>query len=618
MRKLYFYALIFILFILQSCTFEPKGEEFVKVDSSGTPPDVHVNLNFATDTIYMRKEDAISFTYTLNGDKVNWAKFIINGRETEVQPNSNGTYRMPWVINDADAAIGIIPLELKIYTRSQTGSIADHIGAEGFLLSKKWTIVITDNIHLKSDIKKFEFVDGSLKIDWEMYKGVDFLSYKVYKYVDYSLNPLQLVATITSQQQNSFVDLTYHGEQSNYYILTNDNIRGASSLISGPLPAVTASNTISGDIQLKWIKPPFFKNLKGYRFSYRDPSGIMQQIGETTNSSVESYIVPSPIFGYNYEIYMSMIPLSDNYYIDAHLINFLSTKVTAAYGVSIPTYSFAQGGLAPISYLLNSTEGIIVFDHQSFTTIRKIKYNEGISQIDVSANNKYLLSLLSPPRNIYLEDLTDPAKSKKIDLSVTFPQMSQNASVSNVGTGVFANGKTAVLYDYVKESKMSEISIVNSGSSYPNKISPSGNFFYFDTYSDKDYTQHKEYFQYKDNQIYRLPANIQNGEVEIQSDYLPGNNEKLVRTLRNRVEVLDCNTWTIEKTWYFTIPNTQVYNLDLKSGKLVMRENDKLILFDVLNGTRQELITVGLSSNYQWSFFYNNGQLLWGEGKAFI
>jgi hypothetical protein len=80
---------------------------------------------------------------------------------------------------------------------------------------------------------------------------------------------------------------------------------------------------------------------------------------------------------------------------------------------------------------------------------------------------------------------------------------------------------------------------------------------------------------------------------------------------------LDCNTWKIEKTWLFTDQITEVYNLDMKSGKLFLRVANNLILVDVQNGTKEQLGTTG-DSYYlnKWTLFYNNGQILWGEGKG--
>ena len=611
MKKIYLYSLILVLLILQSCSYEPKGEEFIKLDPKGVLPDVKYNLNFATDTIYIQRSDKITFSYTANGDKVNWAKFIINGKETVEQTGSDGSILLSWVINDADFAKGTFPLEMKLFTRSQTGSIADKTGAEGFLLSKTWTIVVKDSYHLGSNIRKVECIDGTVKIDWDIYKGVDFMGYKIYKDMP-GVWPvsIRLIASINSQDQTSCVDNTYNGERSNYYVVVNEKFQGSSQQIIGPLPVVTASNTISGDILLKWIKPPFYKNLKGYRITFRDYSNNLQQVADINNAETESLIIPTPLFGYNYEFNLTLVPLTDNYLDESKSLMFLTSKVRASYGITSPIYRIALVGLAPVSYLLYESQGISIYDHQNFTITRQIKYPEMINQFDVSANNKYLVSVTTSPKKVYFEDLTNPANNKKFDFYTTFPQLGFCASVSDIGTGVFFNGQSIVLYDYINETKLAETNFIYYGE-FPNKISPSGNFIYLETYSSS------EFFQYKNNQLFHLPANIPAGALWINYvDFLPGINEKMVRVYNNTIQVIDCNTWTVEKQWTNTSWVTEVYNLDLKSGKLFLRETNKLELFDVMTGTKELLaITTNSSDMNKSTLIYNNGQVLWGQGK---
>jgi len=607
MNKIFFHSLTFLFIILYGCNFEPNGEHFEELDSTGKLPEIEVDLNFATDTIYINKSEWLYFSYKLNGDQVNWAQFTIAGKETSQFEDKNGGVELRWYFEGKET--GTYPMEMKIFTKSQTGSIADKIGGEGFLMSHTWTVVVKDFYEMGSKINKVEFVDGSLKIDWEMFKGMDFKSYKVYKDMDYLLNSRILVATINSQEQTSFIDKTYHGERSNYYIVTNDDFYGSSQFITGPLPELSASNTPNGDILLKWNKPPFYKNLKGYRISFRDEKGEMQQLTEINNTATESWIISSPRFAYTYELYLIMLPLTDNFYDEWNLNQFLSTKTKADYGVPSPKFVNAIGGLAPITYLYEYNR-IRVFDNETFSITSIIEHDPGIGRFDVSSNNKYLVSVLYSPGQMYLDDLTNSNKSKHLDLSGTFPQMGHIASVSDIGTGVVLNNQTAVLYNYLNESKLGEIQLASSGL-YGNKISPSGNFFFCETYNGY------EYFQYKDKQIFPLPGYSDNNEYVLHADYLPGNSEKLIRAFNNRLEVLDCNTWKIEKTWLFPDQITEVYNLDMKSGKLFLRVANNLILFDVVNGAKEQLATTG-DSYYlnKWTLFYNNGQIIWGEGKG--
>jgi hypothetical protein len=328
-------------------------------------------------------------------------------------------------------------------------------------------------------------------------------------------------------------------------------------------------------------------------------------------SASESFVLPNPLFANKYDLYLTPLGKADNHYNEWNLMHYLSTTAQTTYGITSPYYWDVKAGVNPIVYF-GTTDGILQFDTRIFTTTKQLKYNETIKQYAVSANNKYLITKVNYPQKIYLEDLTDPAKSKSIDISAVLSQVGDNISISNNGTGILMNNLTAILYDYINERKLAEMNLPATFIYfYLSKISASGNFFYLQTNSSS------EFYQYMNNQPVLLQSGSNQGDdLVLSAGYLPGNNEKLVRAYHNRIEVLDCNTWTIEKKWQFPNLISNAYNLDLKSGKLLISENSKLVLFDVMNGTREELTT---TDNQAWaiaSFFYNNGYLFWGEGKA--
>ena len=550
MKKSYFHFLVLIVLILQGCTFKPYGDEFVKIDPTGKLPNIEINLNLAKDTIFIEKQQKLTFAYAPDGNQVIWAKFIINGREAVVKKDASGAIKLDWNI-DCNAG-EIYPIELQIFAKSQTGSLADKINAEGFLMTRKWIMVVGQYSQLTSKITRTAFIDGSLQIEWDKFIGQNFKNYKVYKIIDYGSNDIiKLVATITSRVQTSVIDNTYHGENSVYYIVTNDDIKGDYYNIKGPLPIVSATNTPNGSILLNWNKPGFYKNLKGYRISYLDEKGIVQNVIDLNDTDINSYTIPNPIFGFNYAFYLTMLPLTDNYYDDLYATLNLSSKLNASYGIPTPTFKLALGGLAPISYLMNDTVGIQIFDNQKLSTVRKLKYIDKIINFDVSSNNKYLVAVPQFDKKIYFEDLINPVNSKLIDLSKTFTFTGNIASVSDIGTGIVLDNH-AVMFDYINEIRLADVYLDNIGM-YTNKISPSGNFFFCETYIGY------EYFQYKNKQIIRLQrVDNKNGDKMILGDYLPGVNEKMVRAFANRVEIVDCNTWTVEKQWQLADPVSDV------------------------------------------------------------
>jgi len=609
MKNNYFCLFILILLILQSCAFEPKGVAFVTVDPTGKTPVMQINLNLATDTLFIPTNTTVTFAYGLNGEKINWAQFNVNGalsNQINIEPNMVSLSR-PF----NEIAGTTFSLEMKIFFKSQTGSMADVVGAEGYLFSRKWTIVMMSISQLASRITKADFVDGSFKIEFEKFKGMVFTDYKIYKSMPNSQKGNFLLATINSREQTSYIDTTYCGEESIYYILTNDTYQGTVYWIKGPIPILTSENTANSAILFKWTKPPYYKNLKGYRISYRDISGNAQQMAEIPDATTESFNYPNPIFAHSYKLYLTPLGKSDNYYNADNLLYYLSTSASATLGQPVPKYYNALTGQGSMIYFIDQTRQITLFDPLNFTTARQLKYSEGIYNFGVSLNDKYLVSIGYIPKKIYFEDLSDATKSKSIDISASVTATVNNISISNAGTGILMTNNKGVLYDYINERKLAEVNLTGS-LSYSNKISASGNFFYLDSYSNY------VCYQYKDNQTILLESGINQGvDVVLDCYFIPGIYEKMVRVYHNRIEVLDCNTWTIEKKWLFPNPISHVYNFDIKSGKLLFSQTIKMVVFDVINGTQEELATTDNSVYNMTAFFYSNGYLFWGEGTAY-
>ncbi len=360
-------ALVLALLMLAGCTFNPSGEYFMELDSNGTPPYIEVELNFDTDTLYIWNNEWINFRYTKNGDQVNWARFIIDGQETSPNDEDHGAVELTWYFPGFEP--GTHTLGLQLFTRSGTGSIADFTGAEGYLMQKDWVLIITDQYGVSCAITDTTFENGVLKIQWKEYKGLNFENYQVYKYVQPTSLPNQLVATITDQHQTSVNDANYHGENSQYFVMVNDSYRGKSMELEGSVPQLTATNNAQGDIVLHWKKPPYWGALKGYRIldddlSWTDAGFI--PLYRIENVLADSFIIPEPWFAHEYNFWLQMEPKGTPYYEDWIRPVSLATQAKASNGAESPKYSWGTTGTGTQIYM-QCSNGLI------FTTPKPAK-----------------------------------------------------------------------------------------------------------------------------------------------------------------------------------------------------------------------------------------------------
>ncbi len=601
--------LLIVLVIFTACVFSPDGEHFVELDPTGTPPAVEVELNFDTDTLYINNNDWIMFSYKKDGDKVNWARFIIDGQETSPNDEQQGGVELYFYFPGFEP--GTHSLSMQLYTQSGTGSIADKTGAEGFLFQKDWVLIIVDDSKISPNVVDTTFENGLLMLHWEKYKGLNFENYKVYKYVQPTALPDQLVATVTNQHQTSVIDPNYHGENSIYYVRVNERYRGSSIQIEGPLPALSATNNAEGNIVLHWEKPSFWSALKGYRILDDDiswtSSGFVP-LYVIDNPQVDSFVIADEWFGFKRDFWLQMDPSGTSYVENWIRPVQLASQVQASYGQQSPQFLWAQTGTENKIYLLGYAgyDGLSIINTE--TLERKFPDNvPDLFRIYVSSNNKYLVGRERNSNNVFLFDMSHPENNKTIDIDSQFSDFGHLVSVSDKGTGIILSGQTAVLYNFVDEQVLAEQPL-NYNGLHKNHISGDGNYFALET--DGGYS----WYSCENNTITEL-ENIKQAENGIRfTDFIPGEQTHVVVATYDHASVYNCKTQELLfRSEFESGVETSVCHVVKSSGELFILEGENMVLLDLENDKRTFLGKTKEDS--WWELVYNNGQILWNEGR---
>ena len=159
--------LLFVFFNI-SCEYELKEKYFVDLQKPATVPAIYVDLNLKTDTIFFYWANSINLNIDAGNLKINKVIFYPDNKEVEGTNNSK-TYSV--VLHFFEA--GIHKFKMTILTGSGTSSIADHLGAEGFLFgSREWTLVAKS---FDTGIKmSAQIINNGLMLNWKKYDGNDF------------------------------------------------------------------------------------------------------------------------------------------------------------------------------------------------------------------------------------------------------------------------------------------------------------------------------------------------------------------------------------------------------------------------------------------------------------
>ncbi len=129
-----------LLFIISSCEFIPKGENFSEVDPNVDPPDIVLDLSFGSDSLFI---DFYPFTISYSaeaGDNLVYGIFLMIGQDTlQTDWDNNGQFTFkPSTFYEE----GIHDLKMDVITNTNTGSLADVAGYEFLTFEYHWTLVI--------------------------------------------------------------------------------------------------------------------------------------------------------------------------------------------------------------------------------------------------------------------------------------------------------------------------------------------------------------------------------------------------------------------------------------------------------------------------------------------
>jgi len=213
LKKLVFSILIGLIPLIYSCTYSPGGENFVDVDQNTTPPQVqNLTLDLNDDTLHVWTKSRYNFNLVSDNQPIVGVIITLNG-EQHVYDKTSGYID----IDPAAFHEGMYPMEMKVYTTSGTGSLADVTGNEGFLFTKEWVVVFENpkapNLKLTSSIE-----NGFIKFSWDKFNSSFFHAYKL-SIDNKGINDRYAVAFYNSDS-TLFIDSLYVGGQINVTLTT--------------------------------------------------------------------------------------------------------------------------------------------------------------------------------------------------------------------------------------------------------------------------------------------------------------------------------------------------------------------------------------------------------------
>ncbi|HNX56394.1 MAG TPA: hypothetical protein PKO30_12465 [Prolixibacteraceae bacterium] len=363
-------CLLFILiFALTSCEYSPSEIPLTEIQEPKEPPSISINLTPEVDTIKLSTTVYVTYSVNTGSHAIYDLKFFMDDVDmgnpfTGIQGSYSTT------IQASKLTDGLHILKIRTNTATNSGSIADKVGAEQYVYELKWPVLVNKEAKNQVKFTSLQVVPEGIKLSWYKYDYADFQRYTVGRsslILGYSK---ELVNT-TDPYLTTFVDNTYiEGDYVTYSLMAYMDgfamdSRSFVEEIKNPKVTVKPDRTVD----VIWNPSKYPRNVKSCFLKTSVPTFGYPEEHEVSDLAQTTIPFSTKIgFGGNYGMQLRYIPKGyDGYYtydVKGGLTNF-------ALGDSIP--SFERG------FLIYGTNSLLLYNNGKFS-----KYNYSTGQISNS------------------------------------------------------------------------------------------------------------------------------------------------------------------------------------------------------------------------------------------
>lgn len=569
---------LFLILALNSCIYELSEFYDNPVNKNPTPPTISVvQLDLAVDTVYAYGYHTASFNFQSDNQDIQGAKLLIDNIVVDSVASSNGVFKFSgYSTND-----GLHKLTLQVFTKSGTGSIADKLGAESFVNSRDWVLVVD-----KDQSKNISYApkDGYLQLSWKKCKSSDFVSYLVYR------GNWEGELICTTQNLN-FIDSSYVDQGAFYtvYVKKKDGYTTdwGSLYLAKKYSMIHSYIDDNNQYYLWWNKIPYYNAIKSLTF----------KLGTTTSQStnVNDTVFKTNLHFNDYcDFKLTVEPKKTNKDYQWRLSDFDFTfSDRVGIPVRITSYWYMpinQISKDVVACYYNDSIQKFQLSTLKFISKRALTYNGSrLYGATLSPNGKFIIGSLGYLNYVAINLETN--QSYPFFDDGTYIGVSQALYISDVGTGIiigykgFENAFESV-YDYVHKQGYSYHYSKNIASK--TLISPNGQFYITDGYGYYKNNNSSNYIFY----------------VAGRFEFFTDDSNKLMVLNNSKMTIYQCYPFT--KLQEFDVPET-VYNIDYFNKEFLCGSTNMLRIRSLQDGSIIKdipmTITPQSSANY---FLYNH------------
>jgi len=558
--------LIICLLCLFSCAFEPEGLSFFDVTKPAASQPLELTLTINEDSIYLYGDTRLSFSLATFGKTFNVARIHYYDQAFSTdKPNDSFTIT-------PKATTGWVDLTIDFYVSTGTGSIADKLKVENYVLSKTWKIKYIDLNKVGLNEGYRIHPDGYLEVYLVQPRQKHDGSYGVSKYGN------TIPVTRISGDTAFYADKSYCSDACSYsfwFRFDANNIFRKDLIVNLPKAELKVEAIGLDSCRVSWTKSPLklYYTLnetlyKGFANEYK-----------TTILSSESKYFSLGVFPPNYQNQ-----------------TFSTYKVDTYFNLGTAANYFMCYAVEKDKFFISRDLGLPYIESANIPLPASDPNSQYKSKVNIlcSPNGKYIAGYLYSQIYVYNENLTFSKKIVADEISNYRPYY----SITNDGAFTYQLGATIVMKNLT--------GIGWDTFSFISDLNPNPNTVYFSVIANSidgkymsicglsefriyDVSDHKAA-----KVVFKLPA------ADVGSVVAHPTNPGLIYVIHNgKMELRTCPGFDLVKAINIPVSNYYFHSVDPFSNILLLM-TDKYYYF-IDPDTSKELLKLRLNSVWDYN-----------------
>lgn len=294
MKQFFNSALLLLFFFaaLTACEFEPSGDNFRDITGPDSTKMIQVDLSpFETQYVFTKISNV---NYNLNtfGLTIYNVEFFVDQQSIHQGNQAEGYFDF----NPANYGRGNKTLTMVVTTNTNTGSLADLIGAEALVYSQSWNLVLDGDAPDPVEITSIINDDGVLRLNWTEYKRINFQKYIVYRKFSRNSEPAEIheIAEYANPKLRTCTDLSYIGGEATYWVVVQASEQSVESVrkeVSYDYPKLDTAWVAGDSARFVWRKNIFPKAFQKVTISRNGYSHAVQREIFSTDNPGDTTII---------------------------------------------------------------------------------------------------------------------------------------------------------------------------------------------------------------------------------------------------------------------------------------------------------------------------------------